>query len=171
MSNKTKLLAMVATTGAVALGGLALGSGAAQAMPSDAPCSSSDVTVSITPDPSNAAGHEAFVVTYTATGPGTNCKLEGTPTGVHFSTDGTPLAVTVTPDTTQTAAPVNLREGHPATSRIIQQSAAAPDPTPTTASLYLPTALTGQSTFVEVPWPAGGTLKGSTVEVTPVSGV
>jgi hypothetical protein len=156
------------TVGGVVAGGLLLATGAAGAMPSDALCGASDVHVTVARDPSNAAGHEAYVVTYTATSPTTNCKLQGAPTALTFVADGRRLGhITAVPDGAE-ALPVNLRAGHPAVSRIVQRSAAAPAPvTPTTVSFDLPTGPYGQP--VSADWPAGAPLKGETVQVTPVS--
>ncbi|WP_103351169.1 DUF4232 domain-containing protein [Amycolatopsis sp. CA-128772] len=151
-------------TGGLLAGGLVLAGGTANAMPSDHPCAASDVRVTVAPDPSNAAGHEAYVLTYTAASPSTNCKLEGAPTAVSFLAGGQRLPVTATPDGSE-ALPVNLREGHPAVSRIVQRSAAAPA-TPDFVTFDLPTGPYGQP--VSVAWPAGAPLKGRTVVVTPV---
>ncbi|MEV6831453.1 DUF4232 domain-containing protein [Amycolatopsis sp. NPDC051102] len=151
--------------GGLLAGGLVLAGGTANAMPSDHPCGASDVRVTVTPDPSNAAGHEAYVLTYTAASPNTNCKLEGTPTAVSFLAGGQRLPVTARPDGSE-ALPVNLRDGHPAVSRIVQRAAAAPA-TPDFVTFDLPTGPYGQP--VSVAWPAGAPLKGDTVAVTPVS--
>ncbi|MEU8631739.1 DUF4232 domain-containing protein [Amycolatopsis sp. NPDC048633] len=151
--------------GGLAAGGLFLTAGAANAMPSDTPCGASDVHVSIAADPSNAAGHEAYVLTYTAASPTTNCKLEGAPTALTFIAAGQRLPVTATADGSA-SVPVNLRDGHPAVSRIVQRSAAA-SVAPAFVSFDLPTGPYGQPVSVE--WPAGAPLKGDTVQVTPVS--
>ena len=151
--------------GGLLAGGLVLAAGTANAMPSDHPCAASDVRVTVAPDPSHASGHEAYVLTYTAASPHTNCKLEGTPTAVSFLAGGRRLPVTATPDGSE-ALPVNLRDGHPAVSRIVQRAAAAPA-TPDFATFDLPTGPYGQP--VSVAWPAGAPLKGDTVAVTPVS--
>ncbi|GAB3135977.1 hypothetical protein GCM10027258_09320 [Amycolatopsis stemonae] len=152
--------------GGLAAGGLVPAAGAANAMPSDTPCGASDVTVSVTPDPSNAAGHEAYVLTYTASSPTTNCKLEGAPTAVAFLAGGQRLPVTATPDGAE-SVPVNLRAGHPAESRIVQRAAAVPGTEPDFVTFDLPTGPYGQP--VSVAWPAGTALKGDAVQVTPVS--
>jgi hypothetical protein len=150
--------------GGLVAGGLVLAGGAANAMPSDRPCGAPDVHVTVAPDPANAAGHEAYVLTYTAASPTTNCKLEGTPTAVAFLDGGQRLPVTAAPDGSE-PLPVNLRDGHPAVSRIVQRAAAAPS-----AAEYvtfdLPTGPSGQP--VSVAWPAGAPVKGGTVQVTPV---
>ncbi|EOD63406.1 DUF4232 domain-containing protein [Amycolatopsis vancoresmycina] len=151
--------------GGLLAGGLVLAGGTANAMPSDHPCGASDVRVTVAPDPSNAAGHEAYVLTYTAASPTTNCKLAGAPTAVSFLSGGQRLPVTATPDGSE-ALPVNLRAGHPAVSRIVQRAAAAPA-TPDFVTFDLPTGPYGQP--VSVAWPAGAPLKGDTVVVTPVS--
>jgi hypothetical protein len=152
--------------GGLAAGGLIVAAGAANAMPSDTPCAASDVRVSVTPDASHAAGHEAYVLTYTAASPTTNCKLEGAPTALTFIAGGQRLPVTATPDGSE-SVPVNLREGHPAVSRIVQRSAAIPAGAPNFVSFDLPTGPYGQPVSAE--WPAGAPLKGDTVRVTPVS--
>ncbi|QUH05529.1 DUF4232 domain-containing protein [Saccharopolyspora erythraea] len=159
----------LAVTGAAA-GAAVLGTGAALANPSDKPCSSEDVRVQVTKDPSHAAGHEAFLITYTAASPTTNCSLEGTPTAMSFNTGDAPISgVTVVPDASQ-APPVNLTAAHPAESRIIQEIAAAPNPSqPTSVSFALPTLAAGQPTEVAAFLPAGEPLKGTEVTVTPVS--
>jgi hypothetical protein len=159
-----KRLGTAMITGGLVAGGLFLAGGAANAMPSDTPCGASDVHVSVAADPSNAAGHEAYVLTYAAASPTTNCKLEGAPTALTFIADGQRLPVTATTDGSE-ARPVNLRDGHPAVSRIVQRSAAAAV-TPTFVSFDLPTGPFGQPVSVE--WPAGAPLKGDTVQVTPV---
>jgi hypothetical protein len=151
--------------GGLVAGGLVLAGGTASAMPSDHPCAASDVRVTVAPDPSNAAGHEAYVLTYTAAAPTTNCKLEGAPTAVSFLAGGQRLPVAATPDGSE-ALPVNLRDGHPAVSRVVQRAAAAPA-TPDFVTFDLPTGPYGQP--VSVAWPAGAPLKGDTVVVTPVS--
>jgi hypothetical protein len=151
--------------GGLVAGGLLCATGAADAMPSDTPCGASDVHVTVAADPSHAAGHEAYVLTYTAASPRTNCKLEGTPTALTFIAGGQRLPVTATPDGSE-ALPVNLRAGHPAESRIVQRSAAAPVATPAWVSFDLPTGPYGQPVSAE--WPAGAVLKGDTVRITPV---
>ena len=152
--------------GGLAAGGLIVAAGAANAMPSDTPCAASDVRVSVTPDASHAAGHEAYVLTYTAASPTMNCKLEGAPTALTFIAGGQRLPVTATPDGSE-SVPVNLRAGHPAVSRIVQRSAATPSAVPSFVTFDLPTGPYGQPVSVE--WPAGAPLKGDTVRVTPVS--
>lgn len=159
-----KRTATALIAGGLVAGGLVLATGTASAMPSDHPCAASDVQVTVTPDPSNAAGHEAYVLTYTAASPTTNCKLEGAPTAVSFLAGGERLPVAVTPDGSE-ALPVNLRDGHPAVSRIVQRAAAAPA-TPDFVTFDLPTGPYGQP--VSVAWPAGAPLKGDAVVVTPV---
>lgn len=159
-----KRTAIAMTVGGLVAGGLFLAGGAANAMPSDTPCGASDVHVTVAPDPSNAAGHEAYVLTYTAASPTTNCKLEGAPTALTFIAGGQLLPVTATQDGSE-SVPVNLRAGHPAVSRIVQRSAAAPS-VPTFVTFDLPTGPYGQPVSVE--WPAGAPLKGDTVQVTPV---
>ncbi|MEV6648222.1 DUF4232 domain-containing protein [Amycolatopsis sp. NPDC051371] len=161
-----KRTAIAMTIGGLVAGGLFLAGGAANAMPSDTPCGASDVHVTVARDPSNAAGHEAYVLTYTAASATTNCKLEGAPTALAFLAGGQRLPVTATPDGSE-AVPVNLRAGHPAVSRIVQRSAAAPSATPNFVTFDLPTGPYGQPVSVE--WPAGAVLKGDTVQVTPVS--
>ncbi|MEV4144980.1 DUF4232 domain-containing protein [Amycolatopsis sp. NPDC049691] len=160
-----KRTATALLTGGLVAGGLVLAAGAANAMPSDHPCGASDVRVSVAPDPSHAAGHEAYVLTYTAAAPTTNCKLEGAPTAVAFLAGGRRLPVTVATDGSE-ALPVNLRDGHPAESRIVQRSAAAPSAAPDFVTFDLPTGPFGQP--VSVAWPAGAAVKGGTVQVTPV---
>lgn len=160
-----KRTATALIVGGLAAGGLVLAAGAANAMPSDTPCGASDVHVSVAPDPSNAAGHEAYVLTYTAASPTTNCKLEGAPAALGFLAGGQRLPVTATPDGAE-SVPVNLRDGHPAESRIIQRAAAAPGTEPEFVTFDLPTGPYGQP--VSVAWPAGAPLKGDTVQVTPV---
>ncbi|MEV0698441.1 DUF4232 domain-containing protein [Saccharopolyspora sp. NPDC050389] len=159
----------LAVAGAAA-GATVLGAGAAIANPSDAPCSSADVSVQVTKDPSHSAGHEAFLITYTAASPTTNCLLQGTPTGMSFADGDVPVpGVGVQPDAAQ-ALPVNLTAAHPAQSRIIQATEAAPNPSvPTSVSFALPTPPVGQATQVAAAWPVGEPLKGGTVTVSPVS--
>lgn len=172
MKTTLKTLASVALASGVAAGALLLTGGAASAMPSDTPCTASDVRVSVTPDPTGAAGQEAFVIHYTAAGPTTNCRLEGTPTAVtftkgsgHSESDGS--NTTVTPDSTDPGQPVNLQAGHPAESRILQASAAPATFQPSVVNLSLPTGPNGDT--VTVAWPANAPLKGTTAEVTAVS--
>ncbi|SEP51089.1 DUF4232 domain-containing protein [Amycolatopsis saalfeldensis] len=165
MGNLTKRVAATVATGAVVAGGLLLASGAASANPSDTPCGTADVQVGVTADPAHAAGHEAYVLTYTAAAPTTNCKLEGTPSALAFAAGAQPIPdVAVTPDGA-TGGPVNLRAGHPAESRIVQQvDAPANALTPTAVSFQLPS---GQP--VSAAWPAGAPLKGAGVQVTAIS--
>jgi hypothetical protein len=151
--------------GGLVAGGLLVAAGAANAMPSDTPCGASDVHVSVARDPANAAGHEAYVLTYTAASPTTNCKLEGAPTALTFIAGGQRLPVAATADGSE-SVPVNLRDGHPAGSRIVQRSAATPSAAPAFVSFDLPTGPYGQPVSVE--WPAGAVLKGDSVQVTPV---
>ncbi|WP_181774333.1 DUF4232 domain-containing protein [Amycolatopsis pittospori] len=169
MNVGVKRTAVAVTVGGVVAGGLLVAGGAAGAMPSDKLCGASDVRVTVTPDPTHAAGHEAYVLTYTAAEPTTNCKLQGAPTAMSFVDDGELIGgVAAVPDATANPAPVNLREGHPAVSRIVQASAAAPNPaTPTTITFDLPTGPGGVPVVAD--WPAGGPLKGATVQLTPVS--
>lgn len=159
----------LAVTGAAA-GAALFGAGAAFANPSDKPCSSEDVRVQVTKDPSHAAGHEAFLITYTATSPTTNCSLQGAPTGVSFTSADAPVdGVVVAPDSSQ-ALPVNLTASHRAESRIIQRTAAEPNPSvPTSVTFDLPTAAAGQPTRATAAWPAAEMLKGSSLSATPVS--
>jgi hypothetical protein len=171
MGSTTKRVLAASLTGAVAVGGLLLASGAANAMPSDRPCTPSDVNITVAPDPSHAAGSEAFVLTYTAASPATNCKLQGVPTAVSFVAGGQRNVsdTTVVPDAPGSdPAPVNLRAGHPAESRILQDAAAPVTFQPDALNLNLPT-VNGYSTTVA--WPAGAPLKGHTVRVTDVSPV
>ncbi|WP_410657025.1 DUF4232 domain-containing protein [Amycolatopsis sp. lyj-112] len=172
MDIRVKRTAAVVTVGGVVVaGGLLAAGGIAGAMPSDKLCGASDVRVTMTADPEHAAGHEAYVLTYTAASPTTNCKLQGAPTAMGFVADGQLIKdVTAVPEATAAnAAPVNLRDGHPAVSRIVQRSAEAPNPvTPTTVTFDLPTGPGGVPVVVD--WPAGAPLKGGTVQVTAVSG-
>ncbi|MDT8911963.1 DUF4232 domain-containing protein [Amycolatopsis sp. PS_44_ISF1] len=172
MNTKLKTLASITVAGGIAAGGLLLTGGAASAMPSDTPCGSGDVVVTVTPDQSHSAGQEAFVLNYTAANPTTNCKLEGVPTAVTFTRghgEGDASNTVVTPDRTDgsPAQPVNLRAGHPAESRILQDSAAPATFQPTVVNLNLPTGPNGDSTTVA--WPADAPLKGTTAEVTDVA--
>ncbi|AUI58587.1 DUF4232 domain-containing protein [Amycolatopsis sp. BJA-103] len=170
MNVQVKKAATAMTVGGLVAGGLLVAGGVAGAMPSDKLCGASDVEVSVTQDPSHAAGHEAYVLTYTAASPTTNCKLKGAPTALTFVADGQLIDdVAAVPDATAAnAAPVNLREGRPAVSRIVQASAAAPNPrTPTTITFDLPTGPGGVPVVAD--WPAGEPLKGATVQVTAVT--
>jgi hypothetical protein len=166
MGNLTKRVAATVAAGGVVAGGLLLAAGPAGANPSDTPCGTADVHVGVTADPTHAAGHEAYVLTYTAAAPTTNCKLEGTPAALAFTAGGQRIPdVTATPDGA-TGGPVNLRAGHPAESRIVQQADARPNAvTPTAVSFQLPS---GQPVGAE--WPAGAPLKGTGVQVTAISG-
>jgi hypothetical protein len=123
------------------------------------------VHVTVTADPAHAAGHEAYVLTYTAAAPTTNCKLDGTPAALAFTAGGQPIpGVTAVPDGA-TGAPVNLRAGHPAASRIVQQADARPNAvTPTAVSFGLPSGRP-----VSADWPAGAPLRGTSVAVTAIS--
>ncbi|EME63386.1 DUF4232 domain-containing protein [Amycolatopsis decaplanina] len=169
MNVQAKRAAAAMTVGGLVAGGLLVAGGAAGAMPSDKLCGASDVEVTVSPDPSHATGHEAYVLTYTAASPTTNCKLQGAPTALTFIADGQRIDdVAVVPDASAAnAAPVNLRDGHPAVSRIVQASAGAPNPrTPTTITFDLPTGPGGVPVVAD--WPAGEPLKGATVQVTAV---
>ncbi|WP_344865154.1 DUF4232 domain-containing protein [Amycolatopsis ultiminotia] len=173
MNTTLKTLASVTVAGGVAAGALLLTGGAASAMPSDTPCGAGDVQVSVTPDPAHAAGQEAFVVRYTAANPTTNCRLEGTPTGVSFTkgsghgeADGSGTTVTADRADGAPAQPVNLRAGHPAESRILQQSQAPVTFQPDVVNLNLPA---DGDTSTTVAWPQGVPLKGTTAEVTDVA--
>ncbi|WIX80744.1 DUF4232 domain-containing protein [Amycolatopsis carbonis] len=174
MKTSLKTIASITVAGGVAAAALLLTGGAASAMPSDTPCGAGDVTVSVTPDPTRAAGQEAFVVHYAAASPTTNCRLEGAPSAVtftkgsgHSESDGS--GTVVTPDDTSgaPAQPVNLRAGHPAESRILQPSQAPATFQPNVVNLNLPTGPNGDS--ITAAWPAGAPLKGTTAEVTEVS--
>jgi hypothetical protein len=176
MNTTTKRITVAAITGSVALGGLLLAGGTANATtpgtPSNTPCTPSDVNVSVAPDPTHSAGQEAFVITYTATSPTTNCELVGTPTNVSFVAggQGSSSNTTVTPDAPGSApAPVNLRDGQPAQSYILQSADAAPTFSPDALNMSLPTGPDGYSTTVA--WPANAPLKGTTAEVTAVAPV
>ncbi len=169
MNVGAKRTAVAVTVGGVVAGGLLAAGGVAGAMPGDLPCGASDVLVTVTPDPAHAAGHEAYVLTYTAASPTTNCKLQGAPTALSFVDDGYVIkGVTAVPDpAAANAAPVNLRDGHPAVSRVVQRSAEAPNPaTPRTITFDLPTGPGGMPVVAE--WPAGAPLKGDTVQLTAV---
>ncbi|MFC3448347.1 DUF4232 domain-containing protein [Amycolatopsis speibonae] len=170
MNVQVKRAAAAMTVGGLVTGGLLVAGGVAGAMPSDKLCGASDVEMTVTPDPSHSAGHEAYVLTYTAASPTTNCKLQGAPTALTFVDDGQLIDdVAAVPDATAAnAAPVNLRDGHPAVSRVVQASAEAPNPrTPTTVTFDLPTGPGGVPVVAD--WPAGGPLKGATVQVTAVT--
>ncbi len=170
MNVQVKKAATAMTVGGLVASGLLVAGGVAGAMPSDKLCGASDVEVSVTQDPSHAAGHEAYVLTYTAASQTTNCKLQGAPTALAFVADGQLIDdVAAVPDATAAnAAPVNLREGHPAVSRIVQASAEAPNPrTPTTITFDLPTGPGGVPVVAD--WPTGEPLKGATVQVTAVT--
>ncbi|MBB5857806.1 DUF4232 domain-containing protein [Amycolatopsis umgeniensis] len=170
MNVQVKKTATAMTIGGLVAGGLLVAGGVAGAMPSDKLCGASDVEVTVTPDPTHATGHEAYVLTYTAASPTTNCKLQGAPTALTFVADGQLIDdVTVVPDpTAANAAPVNLREGHPAVSRIVQASAEEPNAlTPTTITFDLPTGPGGVPVVAD--WPAGEPLKGATVQATAVT--
>jgi hypothetical protein len=168
MKKMTKRLATVVTAGSVVLGGMLLAGGVANAMPSNTPCGASDVHLTITRDASNAAGHEAYDIIYTAASPTTNCELQGTPTAMTFIDNGRAITnMSVTTDSSSNQTPVNLRAGNPAVSRIIQRSDAAPNHTPTTVTMDLPTGPYGEP--VTAAWPAAAPLKGNNVEVTAVS--
>ncbi|MBP2472287.1 hypothetical protein JOF53_001159 [Crossiella equi] len=175
MNKPLKTIASVTAAGGLAAGALLLTGGVAGAMPSDTPCGAGDVRVSVTPDPSHAMGEEAFVLTYTAASPTTNCRLEGTPTSVtftkgsgHSEADGSDTVVTPDRSDGAPAQPVNLRAGHPATSRILQQSDAPVTFQPDVVNLTLPTTAEGAGTTVA--WPAGVPLKGTSAQVTDVTG-
>ncbi|WP_414938762.1 DUF4232 domain-containing protein [Amycolatopsis sp. cmx-11-51] len=170
MNVQVKRTAAAMTVGGLVASGLLVAGGVAGAMPSDKLCGASDVEVTVTPEPAHASGHEAYVLTYAAASPTTNCKLQGAPTATTFVADGQLIDdVAVVPDATAAdAAPVNLREGHPAVSRIVQASAEAPNPlTPTTVTFDLPTGPGGVPVVAD--WPAGEPLKGATVQVTAVT--
>lgn len=169
MNSRMKSMATAMVVGGVAAGGLLVATGTANAMPSDTPCGASDVQVTVTPDPEHAAGHEAYLLTYTAASSATNCKLQGAPTAMTFVADGQRITdVFSVPDgTAGDSTPVNLRAGHPAVSRIVQPSTEPANPiTPTTVSFDLPTGPNGES--VSAQWPADAPLKGSIVQITPV---
>ncbi|MFD9702922.1 DUF4232 domain-containing protein [Lentzea sp. NPDC059081] len=172
MNSKTK-----AVTGAAALlaaAALPLAAGVASANPSDTPCGPADLTVSVTADPSSSAGQEAYVIRYDAAGQNTNCRLEGVPTAVTFTKgsghgEGDGSGIEVVPDAPQAdPVPVNVRPGHSAQSRILMSSQDPVTFVPDVVNLNLPTT---DGYTVTVPWPAGGPLKGESVEVTAVSAV
>ncbi|GAB2961621.1 DUF4232 domain-containing protein [Amycolatopsis acidiphila] len=168
---KTIQRAATATiAGGIAAGSLLLAGGTASAMPSDEPCGVSDVHITVTPEAAHAAGQEAYLITYTAAAPTTNCRLDGVPTGLSFVSGGQNNAsdTTVTPDAPGAVpVPVNLTAGHPAESRILQDAAAPVTFLPDALNLNLPTGPDGSSTTVA--WPAGAPLKGTTARVTAVA--
>ncbi|WP_344431184.1 DUF4232 domain-containing protein [Amycolatopsis minnesotensis] len=166
-----KRTAAATIAGGVLAGGMLLATGSASAMPSDTPCGASDVNVSVTPDPTHASGHEAYLITYTAASEDTNCKLQGTPTDVSFAGDGQAVGISVVPEPASGGAgPVNLRAGHPAESRLVQAAHEAPLPQiPVSVTFDLPTGPDGQP--VSVAWPEGQPLKGTEVQTTAVSAV
>jgi hypothetical protein len=100
MNRTFKRSAATTVVGEMAVGGALLAGGTTDAMPSDQPCGVSDVHITVTPDNEHAAGQEAYVLTYTAAAPTTNCRLEGVPTAVSFVSGGQNYGsgVTVVPD-------------------------------------------------------------------------
>ncbi|MBK1789397.1 DUF4232 domain-containing protein [Prauserella cavernicola] len=173
MNTTLRTIASVTAAGGIAAGTLFLGGGAASAMPSDKPCDIADVNVSISQDEGHAAGHEAFVLHYTAANPTINCQLDGFPSGMTF-TQGSghgndqSADMEIVPDRTDGSAPmpVNLRAGHPAESRIVLDSQAPVTFFPDVVNLNLP-AQYGDTTTVA--WPEGAPLTGYSVTVTDVS--
>ncbi|MFD8498077.1 DUF4232 domain-containing protein [Amycolatopsis sp. NPDC059657] len=158
---------------AVATAGVVLLAPAASANPSDKPCDISDLTASVTPDSSSAAGQQAYVIHYVAAGAHTNCKLQGVPTAVTFTkgsghSEGDGSGIVVVPDdpSGDSSVPVNIQPGKPAESRILMASQAPVTFVPSVVNLNLP--ITDGDT-VTVGWPAGAPLKGKSVEVTAVS--
>ncbi|WP_370948794.1 DUF4232 domain-containing protein [Amycolatopsis sp. cg5] len=158
---------------AVATAGVVLLAPAASANPSDKPCDISDLTVTVTPDPTSAAGQQAYVIHYAAAGEHTNCKLQGIPTVVTFTkgsghSEGDGSGIVVVPDdpSGDSYIPVNVQPGKPAESRILMASQAPVTFVPSAVNLNLPSA---HGDTVTVGWPTGAPLKGDSVEVTAVS--
>ncbi|MFI6094348.1 DUF4232 domain-containing protein [Lentzea sp. NPDC051213] len=169
MNGKTRAVAAVAL---MATASLALVAPIASANPSDKPCDTSDLKVSVTPDPTSAAGQQAYVIHYAAAGPHTNCTLQGAPTAVTFTKgnghsqgDDSGIQV-VLDDPSGVPAPVNVQPGRPAESRILMASQAPVTFVPNVVNLNLPTT---NGHTVTVAWPAGAPLKGASVELTAVS--
>ncbi|MFS8097194.1 DUF4232 domain-containing protein [Lentzea alba] len=161
----TALTAVALTTGVVL-------TGTASANPSDKPCDTSDLVVSVTKDPTSAAGQQAYVIHYVAAGPHTNCSLQGAPTAVtftkgngHSQADGSDIQVLLD-DPYGHPAPVNVQPGRPAESRILVGSQAPVTFWPSVVNLNLP-ATNGHT--VTVGWPENAPLRGDHVELTAVS--
>ncbi|MEU3643961.1 DUF4232 domain-containing protein [Lentzea sp. NPDC034063] len=168
----TRYKAGLSVAALLAATALPLVAATASANPSDQPCDVSDLVVSVTQDPHSSAGQQAFVLHYAAAGEHTNCKLQGAPTAVTFTKgsghsegDGSGIAV-VLDDPNGTPAPVNVRPGRDAESRILMSSQAPVSFQPDVVNLDLP-AEGGHTTTVS--WPSGQPLRGSSVELTFVS--
>ncbi|USX55599.1 DUF4232 domain-containing protein [Lentzea sp. HUAS12] len=172
MNIKHRSAAGLGVTALLAAAVLPLAAGTASANPSDQPCDVADLVVSVTKDPYSSAGQEAFVLHYEAAGPTTNCKLQGVPTGVTFTKgsghgEGDGSGITVVPDNPGSdPAPVNVRPGKAAESRILMSSQEPESFLPDVVNLNLPVE-GGHTTTVG--WPDGQSLRGSQVEVTDVS--
>ncbi|MCX2731090.1 DUF4232 domain-containing protein [Saccharopolyspora sp. NFXS83] len=164
MTTKFRRIAAATAVAGAAFGITALTADPAVANPSDALCTSADVNVAVTKDPEHAAGHEAFLIDYTAASPTTNCKLQGVPAGVSFHAGEAPIpGVTVNPERTP-AAPVNLTASKPAFSRIVQQTGAPANPTvPTSVEFDL------RNGHVTAAWPTGESIKGDVLTATPIA--
>lgn len=169
IANIRRAAAIAAAAGAVA-GVSLLSAGTAMANPSDVACSAADVNVAVTKDPGGAAGHEAFLISYTAAGPHTNCKLQGAPGGMVFTAAGNPITdVSVAPDG-GVAAPVNLTAASPAHSYLIQATGDAPHAAvPTSVEFGLPAPAEGQDSHEVAAWPADEPIKGAVLQVSPVT--
>ncbi|MEV6237430.1 DUF4232 domain-containing protein [Lentzea sp. NPDC051838] len=168
-----KTIAGVGIAALLTAAALPLLAGTASANPSDKPCDTSDLVVSVTKDPTSAAGQQAYVIHYVAAGPHTNCSLVGAPTAVtftkgsgHSQADGSTIQV-VLDDPYSVPAPVNVQPGKPAESRILMASQAPVTFQPSVVNLNLPVA--GGGYTVTVGWPEGMPLRGDHVELTNVS--
>lgn len=164
-----RIAAVAAAAGALA-GVSLLSAGTAMANPSDVACTAADVNVAVTKDPGGAAGHEAFLISYTASNPHTNCKLQGAPGGVVFTNGGAPISdVSVAPDG-GVAQPVNLTASSPAHSYLIQATGDAPHAAvPTSVEFGLPSPAEGQDTHEIAAWPANEPIKGAVLQLSPVT--
>ncbi|WP_243790900.1 DUF4232 domain-containing protein [Saccharopolyspora gloriosae] len=169
IANIRRAAAIAATVGAVA-GASLLSAGSALANPSDVACGAADVNVAVTKEQGGAAGHEAFLISYTAANPQTNCKLQGAPGGVVFTAADGPISdVSVAPDG-GVAEPVNLTASSPAHSYLIQATGDAPHAAvPGSVELDLPSPAEGQDTREVAAWPANEPIKGDVLQVTPVT--
>lgn len=173
MNSRFKTIAGLSAAALVAAAALPLLAATASANPSDKPCDTSDLVVSVTKDPTSAAGQQAYVIHYVAAGPHTNCSLRGAPTAVtftrgsgHSEADGSTIQVLLD-NPSGVPVPVNVQPGRSAESRILMASQAPVTFVPNVVNLNLPVA--GGGYTVTVAWPAGAPLRGDHVELTDVS--
>ncbi|TDD39163.1 DUF4232 domain-containing protein [Saccharopolyspora elongata] len=166
-----KFRRIIATTAVASAAGLsALTAGSAVANPSDAPCTSDDINVTVTKDLAEPGEFEAFLIKYTAANPTTKCTLQGPPLKVGLYSESGPVPGVVVGSDDSPGEPVIVDGSMFGISRISQRTANPPNPViPASVEFELPGVPNGQGAREVAAWPAGEPIKGSAPYATPIT--